>query len=423
MSNIKKPELLAPAGDFERLKAAITYGADAVYLGGTRFGMRAAPQNFTDEELKKAVAYAHERNVKIYLTCNIMPNTAELKELPEFLQNSAQAGVDAFIISDLGVMSYAKKYAPEVEIHISTQTGVVNSEAAKMLYDLGAKRIVTARELSMKEITELKRNMPKDMDLECFVHGAMCVSYSGRCLLSNYLTNRYSNKGECSQPCRWQYHIVEKTRPNEYIPIEETKNGTYIMNSKDMCMIDHVPEMIEAGITSFKIEGRAKTEYYTAVVTNAYRSAIDEFIQNPSDDFKISDWIHEEPYKISHRGYCTGFYYGSPMEDANIYYDGGYIREWEVAAVAVKCENGRLTVSQRNRFFEGEMLEIMNKGKAPTQIIVKNLKNAFGESIDSAPNPMAEFSLDCDIDVPEGAFIRKIIDAEKKKAIKANHGN
>ena len=409
MTNIQKPELLAPAGDFERLKAAVYYGADAVYIGGTRFGMRAAPQNFDDDSLSEAVSFAHSSGAKVYLTCNIIPNTKELSSLPAFLENAASAGVDAFIITDLGVLSYAKKYAPGVEIHISTQTGVANSESAKLLYDLGARRIVAARELSIGEIEDLKKGMPQDMELECFVHGAMCVSYSGRCLLSNYLTGRHSNKGDCSQPCRWQYSLVEQTRPGEYIPVEQTKSGTYIMNSKDMCMIEHIPQLVAAGVTSFKIEGRAKTEYYTAVVTNAYRSAIDAFMKHPSADFLPDRWILEEPYKISHRGYCTGFYFGSPMEDAQVYYDGGYIREWEVAAVAEKCENGTLTVSQRNRFFEGDALEVMNRGQAPTQIVVKNLRNSQGEPVDSAPNPMSEFSFDCDADVPNGAFLRRII--------------
>lgn len=410
MEKIKKPELLAPAGDFERLKAAVYYGADAVYMGGTRFGMRAAPPNFDDDTLSKAVEFAHSNGVKVYLTCNIIPNTQELTELPSFLENAAASGVDAFIITDLGVLSYAKRYAPDVEIHISTQTGVANSESAKMLYDLGAKRIVSARELSMKEVADLKKGMPQDMELECFVHGAMCVSYSGRCLISNYLTGRHSNKGDCSQPCRWQYHLVEKTRPDEYIPVEETKSGTYIMNSKDMCMIEHIPQLIDAGVTSFKIEGRAKTEYYTAVVTNAYRCAIDEYMKNPSADFKPSDWIVQEPYKISHRGYCTGFYFGSPMQDAQVYYDGGYIREWEVAAVVKECKDGRVTVNQRNRFFQGDTLEIINRGKEPTEIVVKNLKNEYGETVDVAPNPMSDFSFDCDIDIPLGAFVRRVID-------------
>ena len=261
--DIIRPEVLAPAGDAERLKAAVYYGADAVYMAGTRFGMRAAPKNFSDDELARAVSFAHENGVKVYLTCNIIPNTAQLKELPEFLEAASAAGVDALIITDLGVLSYAKKYAPKVPIHISTQTGVANAESARMLFDLGAERVVSARELTLDELADLRAGMPKEMELECFVHGAMCVSYSGRCLLSNYLTDRHSNKGECSQPCRWEYSLMERTRHGEYFPVEETASGTYIMNSKDMCMIEHIPELIEAGVSSFKIEGRAKTEYYT----------------------------------------------------------------------------------------------------------------------------------------------------------------
>ena len=244
--DIIRPEVLAPAGDAERLKAAVYYGADAVYMGGTRFGMRAAPKNFSDDELARAVSFAHENGVKVYLTCNIIPNTAQLKELPEFLEAASAAGVDALIITDLGVLSYAKKYAPKVPIHISTQTGVANAESARMLFDLGAERVVSARELTLDELADLRAGMPKEMELECFVHGAMCVSYSGRCLLSNYLTDRHSNKGECSQPCRWEYSLMERTRQGEYFPVEETASGTYIMNSKDMCMIEHIPELIEA---------------------------------------------------------------------------------------------------------------------------------------------------------------------------------
>ncbi len=281
-----------------------------------------------------------------------------------------------------------------------------------MLFDLGAERIVSARELTLDELADLRAGMPEKMELECFVHGAMCVSYSGRCLLSNYLTDRHSNKGECSQPCRWEYSLMESTRPNEYFPVEETQSGTYIMNSKDMCMIEHIPELIKAGVSSFKIEGRAKTEYYTAVVTNAYRSAVDAYLAAPSGDFKPAQWILDEVYRISHRDYCTGFFFGSPRDDAQIYYKGGYIRSWEVAAIALKSENGTLTVSQRNRFFEGDELEIMNRGKAPTVVTVKNLKNALGESVDNAPNPMAEFTFDCDADVPAGAFIRRSTDGK-----------
>ena len=273
---IRKPELLAPAGDMERLQAAVKYGADAVYLGGTMFGMRAAPANFNKEQLVEAVEYCHARGVKVYLTCNVLPRNDELAELPEFLKDAEKAGVDALIISDIGVLAMAKKYVPDMEIHISTQSGIVNYETSKAFYDMGAKRIVTARELKMTEIAEIRKNIPDDMDIECFVHGAMCVSFSGRCLISNYLVGRDANRGECAQPCRWKYTLMEEKRPGQYFPVVEDDSGTYIMNSKDMCMIEHIPEMIKAGITSFKIEGRAKSAYYVAVVVNAYRKAIDE---------------------------------------------------------------------------------------------------------------------------------------------------
>ena len=406
-SKIIKPELLAPAGDMERLIAAVRYGADAVYLGGTVFGMRAGPANFTDSELHKAVEYAHNHGVKVYLTCNVLPRSNELEELPSFLINAKEAGVDAFIISDLGVLEYAKKYAPGVEIHISTQTGIVNYAAALAFYKMGAKRVVTARELSMDEIRMLRSNIPEDMDIECFVHGAMCVSFSGRCLISNYLVNRDANKGECAQPCRWNYRLVEEKRPGQYFPVGEDEGGTYILNSKDMCMIEHIPEMIKAGITSFKIEGRAKSAYYVAVVTNAYRKAIDAYMENPSDDFMPEKWIVDEMTKISYRDYCTGFFYGDPSDDAQISYKGGYNREWDVMAIAEKQENGIVYCSQRNRFFEGDTLEVMEVGKKPYTVVAKNLRNEDGEAIESTNHPMMKFTFECDLPIEDNAILRK----------------
>ncbi len=413
---IKKPELLAPAGDMERLVAAVRYGADAVYLGGTVFGMRAGPANFTDSELHEAVNYAHSHGVKVYLTCNVLPRNDELQRLPDFLVNAKNAGVDAFIISDLGVFEYAKKYAPEVEIHISTQTGIVNYAAANVFYNMGAKRVVTARELSMKEISTLRDNIPDDMDIECFVHGAMCVSFSGRCLISNYLVNRDANRGECAQPCRWNYRLVEEKRPGQYFPVGEDEGGTYIMNSKDMCMIEHIPEMVDAGITSFKIEGRAKSAYYVAVVTNAYRKAIDAYWENPSADYKPEQWLIDEMTKISYRDYCTGFFYGDPASDAQISYKGGYNREWDVMAIVEKYENGIAYCSQRNRFFEGDSLEVMEIGKKPFSIIARGLKNADGEPIESTNHPMMNFTFECDIPLEENAILRKQRD-EKARVI------
>ncbi len=407
MSDFLKPEILAPAGDFERLHAAVEYGADAVYLGSDCFGMRTAAASFGGEELKKACDYAHSKGVKVYLTCNTVPRNNELRLLPSFIEFAAQSGVDAFIVTDIGVMGMVKKYAPDVEIHISTQAGITNHAAANAFYEMGAKRIVTARELSLDEIAEIRVNTPKDLEIECFVHGAMCVSFSGRCLLSNYMTSRDSNRGDCAQPCRWRYSLLEEKRPGEYFEIEQDKTGTYIMNSRDMCLIEHVPELANAGINSFKIEGRAKSAYYTAVSVNAYRCAVDGYEKSGfSDDYKPEQWIIDEVRKVSNRQYCTGFYFSTPMDDAQIFYDGGYVREWDVAAIAEKWENGKLYASQRNRFFEGDELEIMIKGKEPFRITVKNLMNGDGELIDNAPHPMMKLSFDCPIEVPEGAYLR-----------------
>lgn len=403
----KKPELLAPAGDMERLQAAVRYGADAVYLGGTVFGMRAGPANFTDEELHEAVKYAHSHGVKVYLTCNVLPRNDELEQLPAFLQNAVNAGVDALIISDLGVLEYAKKYAPDTEIHISTQSGIVNYAAANAFYSLGAKRVVTARELSMREIRSLRENIPDDMDIECFVHGAMCVSFSGRCLISNYLVNRDANRGECAQPCRWNYRLVEEKRPGQYFPIGEDEGGTYILNSKDMCMIEHIPEMIDAGITSFKIEGRAKSAYYVAVVTNAYRMAIDAYFENPTPDFKPEQWILDEMHKVSYRDYCTGFFYDDPSDNAQVSYKGGYNREWDVMAVVEKWENGVAYCSQRNRFFEGDELECMVAGKKPFTVKALNLRNSDGEAVDSTRHPMMDFTFECETPLESQTLLRK----------------
>ncbi len=404
---IKKPELLAPAGDMERLEAAVKYGADAVYLGGKVFGMRAAPTNFSEEELPAAVSFCHNRGVKVYLTCNVLPRNNELAELPDFLIKAERAGVDALIISDIGVLQYAKKYVPNMEIHISTQSGIVNYATAKAFYDMGAKRIVTARELKMTEIAEIREKIPEDMDIECFVHGAMCVSFSGRCLISNYLVGRDANRGECAQPCRWNYALMEEKRPGQYFPVYEGDGGTYIMNSKDMCMIEHIPEMIKAGITSFKIEGRAKSAYYVSAVVNAYRKAIDSYFENPRDDYKPEQWIIDEMRKISYRDYCTGFFYGDVADDANVSYKGGYNREWDVMAIVKHWKDGIAYCSQRNRFFEGDELEALEVSKPPFKVIAKELKNSEGEAIEATQHPMMDFSFECETPLEEGTILRK----------------
>ncbi len=402
-----KPELLAPAGDFERLEAAVEYGADAVYLGSDCFGMRTAAASFGGVNLKKACDYAHSKGVKVYLTCNTVPRNNEISRLPDFFRYASESGVDAFIITDIGVLGIAKEYAPDVEIHVSTQAGITNYASANAFYEMGAKRIVTARELSLDEIIEIRKNTPADLEIECFVHGAMCVSFSGRCLLSNYMTGRDSNRGDCAQPCRWRYSLVEEKRPGEYFPVEQDNTGTYIMNSRDMCLIEHIPELVKAGINSFKIEGRAKSAYYTAVSVNAYRCALDSYEKSGfSVDWKPEQWIIDEVRKASNRQYCTGFYFSTPMDDAQIFYNGGYVREWDVAAIAEDWKDGVLYASQRNRFFEGDELEVMIKGKEPIKITVNNLKNENGEKVENAPHPMMNFTIDCPFEIPAGSYLR-----------------
>ena len=400
-------ELLSPAGDFERLKYAVNFGADAVYVGGSSFGMRSNPSNFNEEELVKAVDFVHKNGKKLYLTCNTLPRNNEFERLPEFISNAAKAGVDALIIADMGVLSLAKKYAPDTDIHISTQAGVVNYQAANAYYDMGAKRIVTARELSLDEIKTIRDKTNPDLEIEVFVHGAMCMSFSGRCILSDYMIGRDANRGDCAQPCRWKYHLVEEKRPGEFFPINEEDDGTYIFNSRDLCMIEHIPELVNAGIDSFKIEGRAKSEYYTAIVTYAYRAAIDEYLKNPSDDFVLPAWIKEEIDKLSHREYTTGFNFG-PIQKGQVQDYGGYKRNWDVCAACKSTENGRIIVSQRNRFFEGDELEIVEPFKKPIKLTVEDLFNEDdGEKAEAANKATYTYSFKCDLDISSNALLRR----------------
>ena len=401
------PELLAPAGDRERLDAALMYGADAVYLGGDAFGMRAAPQNFNFEQLEDAVKLCHAKGVKVYLTCNTLARNNEILMLPSYLERWAEIGVDAFIVADIGVLSLCKKYAPNVPVHISTQAGIVNYVTANEFYNMGASRVVTARELSMTEIAEIRAKVPKDLEIECFVHGAMCVSFSGRCLLSNYLVNRDANRGECAQPCRWEYAIMEVKRDGMYFPIQDSKEGTYILNSKDMCMIEHIPEMVKAGISSFKIEGRAKSAYYAAVITNAYRVAIDEYLKNPSMDYTPPQWVIDEVYKVSYRDYCTGFYFNAPNEDANISFEGGYKRHYDVMAEVKGYENGFLIVEQRNKFSRGDVLDALQPSTQPVVFTANELFDKDGNEIESAPHPMMIVKIKSDLQFPVGTLLRK----------------
>ncbi len=355
-------EILSPAGDLTRFKAAVDFGADAVYFGGKQFGMRAAPGNLTADEMKTAVSYAHTANKKAYLTLNTLPRNDELPALPQFIETAADAGVDAFIVTDVGCIDLVKKYAPHCELHISVQTGIVNYQSAMFYYNLGANRVVLARELTLEEIAQIRAQTPQDLELEAFVHGSICMSVSGRCLLSDYLTGRDANRGDCAQPCRWKYRLVEEKRPGEYMPVVQEDTGSYILNAKDLCLIEHLPELYQAGITSFKIEGRAKTEYYTAAVTYAYRQAADGFINSGySAGYRPDPAIVEEVYKISHRVYSTGFYFGTPRS-GQVYDNGGYIREYELIGVVQDYQDGIATVLQRNKFYPGNY-DVLEPGR------------------------------------------------------------
>lgn len=402
-----RPELLAPAGDRERFDAALSAGADAIYVGSTMFSMRAAPQNFDNAALREICTLAHEKGVRIYLTLNTLPRNSEIPYLPEYIKNSAEAGVDAFIVADIGVLSFCKKYAPEVDVHISTQAGIVNYLSGNEFYNLGAKRVVLARELSLDDIAELRQKTPKELEIECFVHGAMCVSFSGRCLLSNYLVNRDANRGECAQPCRWEYYLMQKDRQGSFFPVDQNENGTYILNSKDMCMIEHIPELVKAGIDSFKIEGRAKSAYYTAVITNAYRMAVDGYLKNPSDSYVPEQWIIDETRKVSYREYGTGFYFDAPIINANVSYEGGYRREWDVMAVVDRCEDGFIFVEQRNKFSVGDELEALEFGKKPVSFTVEQLFDEEGNPIESTPHPMMKAKIKSELNLKPGALLRR----------------
>ena len=401
----RKTELLAPAGDMERLEMALHYGADAVYLAGKRFGMRASAGNFSMEELAVACAKAHEKGAAVHLTCNTLPREDELKALPDFLRQAQSAGVDAFIIADLGVMKQAEKYAPNVQRHVSTQLGVINSATANVLYDMGASRVVLARETPMRDIYEIRANTPKELEIECFVHGAMCVSFSGRCLISSYMTGRDANHGDCAQPCRWKYHLYEENRQGQYFPVEETGDGTYLYNSRDLCMIEHIPELVKAGISSFKIEGRAKSAYYVAVTTNAYRHAVDDYFAE-GDDYVLKPWIREELEKISHRGYNTGFYFG--REPGQVTGNGGYIRHYDNVALCEELvDDTTAVITQRNKFYVGDTLDVLPPSGVPFEIKCESLTTDEGMPVESAPHPMQRLTMKCNAPVPSGSVIRK----------------
>lgn len=383
-----KIELLAPAGDLERLKVAILYGANAVYVGGQIFGLRAAAKNFTIDELAEGVKFAHERGAKVFVTANIIPHNEDLSELPDYLKKLYEIGVDAVIVSDPGTFSIVKETVPEMEIHISTQANNVNYRTVKFWYDLGAERVVLARELSFEEVKEIREHIPEEVELEAFVHGAMCISYSGRCLLSNYMANRDANRGECAQPCRWKYHIVEEKRPGEYMPVYEDEKGTYIMNSKDLCMIEYIPQIIESGINSLKIEGRMKTTYYVATVVRAYRMAIDAYLKDPINWECKEEWL-EEIKKASHRDFTTGFYHQRPDENEHLYTDKSYVRNYDFIGMVLDYDhnNSIVTVEQRNRFFQGDQIEIIGPHKELVKTVIEKMWDEEGKEIEVAPHP------------------------------------
>ena len=400
----RKIELLAPAGDMERLEMAVAYGADAVYLAGTAFGMRSFAGNFTPEELKRAVDLCHKKGVRVHVTCNTMPRNDEVARLPEWLTYLDQVGVDAVILADVGVMALAGKYAPHVQRHISTQASIVNYETARAWHDLGADRVILARELSLDEIREIRAKTPPELELEAFAHGAMCVSYSGRCLLSNYMTGRDSNRGACAQPCRYQYALMEEKRPGEYFPVYEDEKGTYIMNSRDMCTIDHVAQLMDAGLDSLKLEGRAKSAYYAAIVTGAYRHAIDAALAGQPLDPVWRDEVEH----ISHRHYSTGFYFGQPGQFTE---DSRYIRDWQIVAKVRSCTpDGRAVLTLNNKFSVGDQLELVGPGLRPCPVTVEALWDEDGERLDQVRKPQMVFQLDLPCQAPPLSLLRRRAD-------------
>ncbi len=410
-----KPELLAPAGDEECLISALDYGCDAVYLAGKAYGMRAGAKNFDAEGLKRAVELAHSRGVKVYLTCNTIPLNEELDAFPEFISYAHKCGIDAAIACDLGVISMIKEHAPELELHVSTQTGVVNYKTAQELYKMGAKRIVLAREVDLENIRTIRKNIPEDMEIEVFVHGAMCVSFSGRCLISEYLVARNANRGECAQPCRWGYYLMEERRPNEFYKVCEDESGSYILNARDMCMIEHLDDLLDAGVTSFKIEGRAKSAYYVALTVNAYRAALDAALKGE----KPQQWVLDEVNKISHRPYCTGFFYGHPnqgskTQDPNTitnggqyFADSGYMREYDFVGTVDLCENGIMHLTQRNYFTLSDELEILAPNREPISFKPTVMYNSDGEQIEVARHATEKLTIPSDITVPPHSILRK----------------
>lgn len=405
---VKKPELLAPAGNMEKLKMALLYGADAVYLGGKQFGLRAFGGNFSNEELKEAVEFAHNLNKKVYVTVNIFPHNSDIEMLPEYLSFLNTTGADALLVADIGLFMLAKKYAPDIELHISTQANNTNWATVDAWHNMGASRVVLARELSKDEISVIRHKC--SVELEMFVHGAMCISYSGRCLLSNYMTGRDSNRGSCAQPCRWKYSLVEEKRPGQYFPIEEDERGTFIFNSKDMCLLPYLPDVIESGVDSLKIEGRMKSVHYAASVVKAYRMAIDSYFENP-EAFAVKDEWLEELEKVSHRSYTTGFYYGKPTEKDQIYTSSSYIQTSDFVGLVLDYDEatGFATVEQRNNMKLGQEIEVFQPQLPGYRQLLGEMYNDEGEAIEVAPHPQQIVKIRMEAPVEPYAILRRDI--------------
>lgn len=401
-------ELLIPAGSLEVLKTAVRYGADAVYIGGEAFGLRAKAHNFTISDMKEGIAFAHEHECKVYLTVNVFAHNRDIEGIREYFRTLREVPVDALIISDPGVFMMAKELLPNTEIHISTQANNTNYETYRFWYRMGAKRVVSARELSLEEIGEIRKHIPEDMEIESFIHGAMCISYSGRCLLSNYFTGRDANQGACTHPCRWKYAVVEEKRPGEYLPVEEDDRGTYIFNSKDLCMVEYIPEMMEAGIDSFKIEGRMKTALYVATVARTYRKAIDDYKTSPELYRSNMDYYREEISKCTYRQFTTGFYFGKTTEESQIYDSNTYIREYTYLGMVEQTDTqGRIVLEQRNKFAVGETIEAMLFDGRNQELVVQEIRDDEGNIMESAPHPKQRLHVDLGVQLPIGCILRR----------------
>ena len=392
---MRKTELLIPAGSLEVLKTAVIYGADAVYIGGEVFSLRARSRNFSPEDMKEGIAFAHERGVKVYVTVNILAHNEDLEPVRAYLHELKEIGPDALIISDPAVFTMAREILPETDIHISTQANNTNYGTYLFWHSLGAKRVVSARELSLEELKEIRAHIPEDMEIETFVHGAMCISYSGRCLLSNFLTGRDANQGACTHPCRWNYAVMEETRPGEYFPVYENERGTFIFNSKDLCMIDHIPELVEAGIDSFKVEGRMKTALYVAVVARTYRQAIDDYLKDPALYRQNLPHYREEIAKCTFRPFTTGFFFGKPSHEAQIYDSNTYEKAYTyLGIVEGRDQNGRYGLYQRNKFSVGEEIEVMKPDGRNLTVTVREMADEEGQPMESCPHPKQRFFID-----------------------------